>query len=48
MEEMFKYLDGLRDSGIVNMYGARPYLENEFGIDSKYAKEVLMKWMESK
>ena len=29
-EEHLEYLDELRESGITNMYGARPYLINEF------------------
>ena len=47
MKEMFEYLERLRDSGVTNMWGARPYLMNEFGIDGAYAKEVLLKWMQS-
>ena len=40
-----KYLDDLRDSGVVNMFGAVPYLIAEFGIDKKLAKEALNHWM---
>jgi hypothetical protein len=41
------YLNDLRDSGVTNMFGARPYLMQEFGIDAKKAQEVLLEWMSS-
>jgi len=46
-EEYFSYLDELRTSGVTNMFGAGAYLEREFGIDSREAKRVLLKWMET-
>lgn len=39
------YLENLRRSGIVNMYGATPYLENEFGLSHSEARSVLADWM---
>lgn len=30
MTDYFTFLDGLRESGKTNMYGARPYLVREF------------------
>lgn len=46
-EEMFEYLDTLRDTGVTNMFGASPYLQQAFGIDRREAKNVLMEWMKS-
>ena len=46
-DTMFTYLEGLRQSGVTNMFGAGPYLEREFGLDSNEAKEVLLNWMRS-
>ena len=46
-DEHLCYLDDLRDSGITNMYGARPYLMEAFTMEEKEAKEVLLYWMES-
>jgi hypothetical protein len=43
--EMFEYLDTLRDTGVTNMFGAGPYLEQAFDIDRREAKTVLMEWM---
>lgn len=44
-EEAFKYLDNLRESGVTNMFGAGSYLEFEFGIDKREARQILTKWM---
>lgn len=46
-DTMFTYLEGLRQSGVTNMFGAGPYLEREFGLDRNEAKEVLLNWMRS-
>ena len=45
---MFTYLEGLRQSGVTNMFGAGPYLEREFGLDRDEANEVLLDWMKEK
>jgi len=45
--EMFQFLDGLRDSGVVNMFGAAPYLEENFFIGVRLARKVLQAWMET-
>jgi hypothetical protein len=42
----FLYLNDLRESGQTNMFGARPYLQERFGIDAKEASKVLTAWME--
>jgi hypothetical protein len=46
-EEIFKYLQDLRDSGAINMWGAGAYLEDEFGLTRREAKAVLLEWFES-
>lgn len=46
-KEMFDYLNDLRDSGATNMFGASPYLVDEFDIDKYEARKVLSKWMEN-
>jgi len=43
--EIFKYLDELRDSGVTNMFGAVPYILEEFDVTRKEAKEYLINWM---
>ena len=41
------YLEWLRRSGQTNMYGATPYLMNEFWLDEKEARKVLVDWMQN-
>lgn len=38
-EEVREYLNGLRDSGQVNMFGAGEYLERMFGMNRREGKE---------
>ena len=47
MQEYYSYLEELRKSGVTNMFGAGPYLQEEFGLDKRTAREVLMSWMGS-
>ena len=44
-DEMFRYLDDLRESGETNMFGARPYLMEQFGLEKSEAGKVLSEWM---
>jgi hypothetical protein len=45
-EEHLTYLDGLRESGVTNMFGATPYLRKAFPELSRLqANDVLGYWM---
>lgn len=44
-QEVFVYLNDLRDSGFTNMFGASSYIENDFDIDIKDARKLLSTWM---
>ena len=44
-DEHLKYLDNLRESGAINMFGARPYLMEAFDLDKDKAAKVLAYWM---
>lgn len=46
-EKYLLFLDGLRETGATNMYGATPYLSEAFGISEKEAKGILIYWMET-
>ena len=46
-KEYFEYLDTVRDTGGINMFAAGRLLEEEFGLDRRKAKEVLLKWMKN-
>lgn len=46
LEEHLEYLDELRESGITNMFGARPYILAEFPyLSEEKGGEVLVYWM---
>jgi len=45
--EHYQFLESLRQSGVVNMYGAGPYLAKAAGIDSYEALDVMASWMEN-
>ena len=47
-EEYYEFLDNLRESGVTNMFGARPYLMEEFiGLSIVEANEILTSWMKT-
>ena len=46
-QDYFDYLVELRDSGVTNMWGAAPYLEDKFWLEPSEAKEVLKLWIKS-
>lgn len=46
-EEVNVYLNALRKSGAINMFGAAPYIEEEFGVSRTEAKTLLLNWMKS-
>ena len=41
------YLEELRRSGVTNMFGAVPYLMNEFGLTRMEASAILSDWMKN-
>ena len=42
------YLDALRESGVTNMWGAVPYLQDEFPeLSEKQARKVHAHWMQT-
>jgi len=44
-EMVFDYLDNLRESGAVNMFGAASYVKEVFDVDLKTARALLSEWM---
>lgn len=45
--EYWIYLENLRRSGVTNMFGAAPYLAEEFDLDMAEAKKILVEWMKN-
>ena len=46
-QEHKEFLDELRESGVTNMFGASPYLIDEFGLEKKEARAILSEWMKT-
>jgi len=47
-EEYYEFLDNLRESGVTNMFGATPYLIEEFyDLSEVKAREILKSWMKT-
>ena len=44
-EEVFEYLDALREIGAVNMFGAGQYIEDAFDLKKSEARYLLGEWM---
>ena len=45
LETVYLFLDELRESGVTNMFGASPYIEQEFDVTPSVAKQWLLNWM---
>lgn len=47
-EKYFNFLDELRKSGSINMFGATPYLYEAFPeLSKEKARKILVEWMET-
>jgi hypothetical protein len=44
-EIVYEFLDELRESGTVNMFGASSDLQDEFGFDKATCRSLLSDWM---
>jgi hypothetical protein len=44
-QEVFGFLDAARESGLINMFGAGPSIQANFGVDKHEARELLLEWM---
>lgn len=46
-EDVFLFLDSVRESGVTNMYDASPYIREEFYVTRYEANRLLVKWMDT-
>tara|TARA_R100000544_G_scaffold33116_1_gene19541 strand:+ start:601 stop:792 length:192 start_codon:yes stop_codon:yes gene_type:complete len=46
-KEHFIFLNMLRESGVTNMFGAAPYLEEHCNLEGANSRKVLINWMEN-
>jgi len=44
-DEHLEFLDELRLEGRVNMFGANPYIMNEFNVEISDSRAILKYWM---
>lgn len=44
---VFEFLDVIRESGSINMFGAAPYIVDAFGVTRYEAKDLLLEWMQT-
>lgn len=44
---MFNFLEELRKSGQINMFGAAPYLQEMFDLNRYEARDIVLEWMQS-
>lgn len=41
------YLEALRDSGVTNMWGAAPYIQDRFDVSYADSKKILVEWIDT-
>ena len=46
-DQVFAFLDMLRDSGKIKMFGAGPYVQEAFDFNRHQAKQYVLAWMKS-
>lgn len=46
-EKINVYLNALRKSGAINMFGAAPYISETFGVNKHEARQYLKNWMDT-
>jgi hypothetical protein len=47
IQDVFSYLDILKDSGVTNMFGATPYLVDQFDLDKRTAANYLILYFQA-
>jgi ferritin len=45
LNDMLDYLDMVRETGVTNMFGAAPYLAEQYDLENDEARKVLQHWM---
>lgn len=46
-ETYFAFLDIIRESGQINMFGAAPVLAETYGLTRQESRDILFKWMDT-
>jgi hypothetical protein len=45
--DMFDFLDAVRESGAVNMFEGGRLIQEEYGLDRHEARDILVEWMKT-
>ena len=45
--EFFGILDRLRESGLINMFGAPKWLEDNYDLSKEEARKIFMEWIKN-
>lgn len=46
-EDVNVFLDSVRKAGAVNMFGAAPFIVEQYGVTKHQAKDMLLVWMDT-
>lgn len=47
-QQVFSFLDALQRTGVTNMFGATPYIQDEFSeLSKKESMDLLGRWMDT-
>lgn len=47
LEQYFAFLDSIRESGKINMFGAAPVLQEVYGLTRQESRKILLEWMDT-
>lgn len=47
LDVIYNFLDRLRESGRINMFGAAPYIAETFGLSRQESRQALSSWMKT-
>jgi hypothetical protein len=46
-KDIFAFLDSIRESGAINMFDGGRLIQQQFGLDRHYSREILIEWMQN-
>ena len=47
LETYFAFLDIIRETGQINMFGAAPVLQEVYGLTRQESRKILLEWMDT-
>jgi len=46
-EDMFDFLDAVRESGAINMFGSGQLIQEQYGLSRHEARDIVVEWMKT-